>query len=90
VGDTENPTIKAVRPITTQVDDHELQLEQIELAIHRLAARLGKMEKLMAQLTTAAIAATAAFDAMKKLMEEQTGLEQDEHVVLFDQDAVDA
>jgi hypothetical protein len=73
------------RLITTQVDDHELQLEQLELAIHNLAIRLGKMERLMNQLTTAAIAATAAFEAMKQLMEEQTGLEGG--AVLYDQDA---
>lgn len=73
------------RPITTQVDDHELRLEQFEVALRKLAVRLSKMEKLMGQLTTAAIAATAAFDAMKELMVEQTGLEGD--AVLFDQDA---
>jgi phage shock protein A len=71
-------------PITTQVDQHEEQLEELRDAVHKLVVRIAQMERLIEKITTAAIASTAAFDALRDFMNEQLGIEE---VMAYDQDA---
>lgn len=71
-------------PPTTELDEQQKQIEELYLTLDNVMDRVSKLEKLMSQLATAAVAGTAAFDMLREFMRDQMGLGG---AVIYDQDA---
>lgn len=71
-------------PPITQTDEQEKLIEELHLSLNATMVRVTRLEGLMAQLATAAVASTAAFDTLREFLRDQMGLGG---AVLYDQDA---